>query len=419
MNAAYDYRKFALMYVDDEPQTVSNFEAYFSDTFDVVVATSGEEAWQIFSQNMDRFAIVMTDQRMPQSTGVQLLEKVRAVRPRVLRILATAYSDLDAAIAAVNTGAIYKYVTKPWDPPFMEILLKRGMEFFLLQRELDLLLREKMAAAQRLITTDRLLNLGLFSARLNQHLQNTLPAVKSFLEIPAFRSQTENPDIEQLRSPDYWRHFYDASLSQMESVENLLQGIHPLPLSPGIPLSDRVSLAEVIRGLVEEKRPALEAKNIQVNCACEEAPEIQGHRGLLSKAFELLLEEELANLAPGSSLSIKLAQSQNPSGQPGLALELTDNGPGISASNLQCLFDPFIAKKNGASPGYGQNLLACFLAVYHHGGTVSVAENPGGGSRFSIFLPTEPQASQSGQAQAYLEHVFGMESAWEQMLITP
>ena len=171
MNAAYDYRKFALMYVDDEPQTVSNFEAYFSDTFDVVVTTSGEEAWEIFSKDMDRFAIVMTDQRMPQSTGVELLEKIKLARPRVLRILATAYSDLDAAIAAVNSGSIYKYVTKPWDPPFIEILLKRGMEFFLVQRELDSLLKEKMAAMQRLMTTDRLLSLGIFAAGLNHHLQ--------------------------------------------------------------------------------------------------------------------------------------------------------------------------------------------------------------------------------------------------------
>ncbi len=121
MSATYNYAQFSILYVDDEAQTAANFKDYFSDIFDVKVATSGEEAWSLFSADPNSFAIVMTDQRMPNSSGVQLLEKVRASRPRVLRILATAYSDLDAAIQAVNSGAIYKYITKPWDPPTLEV----------------------------------------------------------------------------------------------------------------------------------------------------------------------------------------------------------------------------------------------------------------------------------------------------------
>jgi CheY-like chemotaxis protein len=70
--------------------------------------------------------LLMTDQRMPGEKGVWLLEKARQLRPRIIRILATAYSDMEAAVAAVNTGAIYKYVSKPWDPPLLESTLKRG-----------------------------------------------------------------------------------------------------------------------------------------------------------------------------------------------------------------------------------------------------------------------------------------------------
>src|SRR5215831_9534890 len=76
----------------------------------------------------DEIGVLMTDQRMPGEKGTWLLEKARQLRPRVIRILATAYADMDAAIAAVNTGAIYKYVTKPWDPPQLENTLKRGLE---------------------------------------------------------------------------------------------------------------------------------------------------------------------------------------------------------------------------------------------------------------------------------------------------
>ena len=132
---SFDYRKYAILYVDDEPQSVSNFQAYFADTFEVLIATSGEEAWDIFSREKGRIAIVVADQRMPGTTGVALLTRIKETSPRVIRVLATAFTELETAIFAVNDGAIYKYITKPWDPPALEMTLKRGMEFFLTEEE--------------------------------------------------------------------------------------------------------------------------------------------------------------------------------------------------------------------------------------------------------------------------------------------
>jgi len=125
----------------------------------------------------------MTDQRMPGEKGVWLLEKARQLRPRIIRILATAYADMEAAIAAVNTGAIYKYVTKPWDPPQLENTLKRGLEFFIVQRERDQLLREKMSVLHNMMIADRIVSLGLLAAGLSHHIRNSLVAVKTFLDL--------------------------------------------------------------------------------------------------------------------------------------------------------------------------------------------------------------------------------------------
>src|ERR1700761_5555192 len=250
MNPSYDYKQFSVLYVDDEPQTAANFKEYYEDTFNIEVATSGEEGWKIFKENPDRFAIVMTDQRMPNSTGVELLEKVRAVRPRVLRILATAYSDLDAAILAVNTGAIYKYITKPWDPPTLEITLKRGMEFFLVQRERDLLLHEKMFALQRLMMTDRLISLGVFAAGLNHHIRNSLTAVKTFLDLAPSKLKGEMLDVNHLRNPDYWHDFYGTVQSQITKVVSVLKNVAQIPEPPVLPLTDTVTINELLRKVV-------------------------------------------------------------------------------------------------------------------------------------------------------------------------
>src|SRR5262245_11852929 len=129
MMNSYDYKKYAVLYVDDEEMSLKNFARAFSDEFRILTAPSAQEGLKIFEKHKDDIGLLMTDQRMPGENGVWLLERARQLRPRIVRVLATAYSDMDAAIAAVNTGAIYKYVTKPWDPPQLEQTIKRGLEF--------------------------------------------------------------------------------------------------------------------------------------------------------------------------------------------------------------------------------------------------------------------------------------------------
>ena len=142
MENFYDYKKFAILYVDDEEKSLKYFVRAFEDQFRILTATNAQDGFKLLEQHQDDIGLLMTDQRMPGEKGVWLLERARQLRPRIIRILATAYADMDAAIAAVNTGAIYKYITKPWDPPQLENTLKRSLEFFMAQRERDHLLRE-------------------------------------------------------------------------------------------------------------------------------------------------------------------------------------------------------------------------------------------------------------------------------------
>src|SRR3974377_177556 len=160
MESLYDYQRFAVLYVDDEEQSLKQFARAFSDQLRILTAPSAQEGLKVLEQHKDDIGLLMTDQRMPGEKGVWLLEKARQLRPRIIRVLATAYSDMGAAIAAVNTGAVYKYVTKPWDPPQLENTLKRGLEFFIVQRERDQLLREKMSVLHNMMIADRILCLG-------------------------------------------------------------------------------------------------------------------------------------------------------------------------------------------------------------------------------------------------------------------
>ena len=106
-----------VLYVDDEEMALKYFTRAFENTFPILTALNATDGYRLLEQNRERIGLVITDQRMPGEKGVQFLERARQLHPRAIRILTTAYSDLNVAIEAVNSGAIYKYVTKPWDIP--------------------------------------------------------------------------------------------------------------------------------------------------------------------------------------------------------------------------------------------------------------------------------------------------------------
>src|SRR5213594_2152723 len=225
MQSFYDYKKFSILYVDDEEKSLKYFTRAFEDQFRIFTANNAQDGLKIFEAHKDEVGVLITDQRMPGEKGVWLLEKARQLRPRVLRMLATAFSDMEAAIAAVNSGSIFKYITKPWDPPQLETTLKRSLEFFIVQRERDQLLKEKMSVLHNIIIADRIISLGLLAAGLSHHVRNSLVAVKTFLDLAPAKLKEENLDLESLRNPDFWKDYYHNVQGQIEKVNTMLKDI--------------------------------------------------------------------------------------------------------------------------------------------------------------------------------------------------
>ena len=232
MNTIYDYKRFAVLYVDDEEKSLKYFTRAFANTFRVFTAPNAAEGFQLLEDHQDEIGVVMSDQRMPGEQGVQFLERARRLQPRIIRILATAFADLDAAIAAVNNGAVYKYVTKPWELRGLETTLKRSLEFFIVQMERDLLLREKLSSLHRMLIADRVLSLGVLAAGLGNRLRNTLEAVRRFLDLAPEMLQRENVDMEQLRNPNFWQQFHRRVQDQVKTVFGLLDDLNPEPDRP-------------------------------------------------------------------------------------------------------------------------------------------------------------------------------------------
>jgi two-component system probable response regulator PhcQ len=418
MQNLYDYKRFVVLYVDDEEKSLKYFTRAFQDQFRIFTATNAQDGLKLLEEHKDDIGLLMTDQRMPGEKGVWLLEKARQLRPRIIRILATAYADMDAAIAAVNTGAIYKYVTKPWDPPQLENTLKRGLEFFMVQRERDQLLKEKMSVLHNMMIADRIVSLGLLAAGLSHHIRNALVAVKTFLDLAPAKLEAEKVDLEGLRNPDFWKEYYQNVQGQIEKINNMLKDLWTASEKPTFTFGDQVRLHDVVADEVARLKDGLAAKQIEVeNQIPTSLPALNVDRPKFCRLFELLLKDELASLPPGSrvTVSAKLLNGARADKQE-VQVQVSDNGPGLPKEALRLVFDPFVVRSDSPME-YGIHLMACYFIVHHHGGRIDAKSEKGQGTTFTLRLPVNPNLAPPLQDESeFLQKVLLSETLWEKLI---
>jgi two-component system probable response regulator PhcQ len=416
MENQYDYKKFAVLYVDDEERSLTNFTRAFGHEFRLLTAANAQDGFKLFTEHADEIGLLMTDQRMPGEKGVWLLERARQLRPRVLRILVTAYADMDAAIAAVNSGSIYKYVTKPWDPPQLELTLRQALEFFMVQGERDQLLHEKMSVLRNMMIADRIVSLGLLAAGLSHHIRNSLVAVKTFLDLAPMKMAEERASKNGLRNPDFWTDYHQNVQSQIGKINTLLTDLrNSSDSSSATQFSDEVELSEVVGAAVEMFKEQFAARKIEVENKIPGAlPALRADRPKFQRLFELLLKDELAMLPSGSKISLSAELSGG--AKPEIIFRLTDNGPGLPQEALSVVFDPFVVR-GGVQSEYGINLMACFFIVHHHGGKIDAQSQPGRGTTFTVRLPLQPErAASSPDETEFLQKALLNDGLWEKLI---
>jgi CheY-like chemotaxis protein len=217
----YDYQRYAILFVDDEANTRKYFRRLFAEKFRILEAEDGVEALKVFLQHANEIAIVVTDQRMPNETGVGFLSKIAGDYPDVIKILSTAYSDIDAAIGSVNEGGIFRYITKPWDIPQLEVTLRRAMEFFTVKRERDALLGAKMQAMGNVLLSSRLVAFALAPVCAGIGCKRAAEAVASFVQAGVAGRRTGADGDSDLRSPD-WSRLHARQIALASGLETRL-----------------------------------------------------------------------------------------------------------------------------------------------------------------------------------------------------
>lgn len=420
MDQTYDYKRFAILYVDDEEKSLKQFTRALSDTFRIYTAPNATEGLKLLNEHLTDIGVVMSDQRMPGIQGVQLLERTRQLQPRIIRILATAYTDIEAAVAAVNTGAIYKYVSKPWDVAELEITLKHSLQFFVVQRERDLLLGEKLSVLHKLMITDRVLGLGVLASGLGHHLRNSMAAIRTFLELTPEMLHRERVDLDRLQHPSFWHDFHLKVQERIKGVVEVLDGMSQFTRPPEPLFQTEVRLHELVGQSLELLRPQFQERKIAVAVNIPaDLPVLKVDGNRFPRLFELLFRDELSNLQPGARVEISARLIEGTAAVPAeIALILNDNGPGLPEDSMRSVFDPFFVRTDKQDE-FGIYLMACFFIVHHHGGRIEVRSRPEGGLQFSIHLPVQPPASSPPESGGdFLARVMTNERLWEKLLTT-
>ena len=119
---------YKILFVDDETANLRLLERLFRNDYEMLVAESGAEALEILS--VHDVAVIISDQRMPEMTGIDFLKRAAEMRPQTVRIMLTGYTDAEALVEAINSGIVYKYITKPWNNEDLRHTIKRALQHY-------------------------------------------------------------------------------------------------------------------------------------------------------------------------------------------------------------------------------------------------------------------------------------------------
>jgi two-component system probable response regulator PhcQ len=397
MNPAYDYRKYAVLYVDDEEQALKYFKKAMDKDFTVLTATNVADANAIIDKDAARIGVVITDQRMPGALGVELLKRVKQQWPNMVRLLITAFSEIDSAIEAVNSGAIYKYITKPADLKELKETLKRAMEIFLNTSERETLLRERLAVIQRMIVADRVRSLAAMAGGISHHLRNSMTALTCFLEETAPKTAGVGAD------PQFAEQLWSLAHKERDHLLQIIQRVGQTVSETRKTFSDETDGAELIKRAIAAAS-SVTGRTIDTTID-PAAPRIKLDSEAATTAVKTLLNYVARLSEPADKIQITTSPATIDQ-KPAIVIHLAGGSKPWTEQDVAAFFTPFAFPASDPSD-LGVELLGAFSAAYHHGGDIIVNRTPPAGPGFDLLLPADPsQVRRPDLQEGLLEKLF-------------
>ncbi|HYQ16580.1 MAG TPA: ATP-binding protein [Polyangiaceae bacterium] len=366
-----------ILFVDDDEANLVVCEAACADTFEVLTASSAEAALE--HMHREEVGVIVADQRMPGTSGVELLERVRLEYPDTVRLLITAYTDVQAAVAAINRGRVRRYLRKPWEPDELRAELTDALDVYSMTRKLS-------AMEVRLRETERVYALGVVAASIAHEMKNPMMWVTNSLSF-AQRELRRIAEHSATGSVKQQIEEIEASLTDtrtgVDRVVDIVRGIE-MPTRSDSGALRPTDFAEVLRlslRLVSGELMRCASLELDVTCApkVKASPTKLGQvvLNLIVNAMQAISARPRAQNVISVRLRVEDAWA---------VLQVADNGPGIADADIDRIFDPFFTSKVGVGTGLGLAISRRIVEEIE-GSLIAGRDERLGGASFIVRLP--------------------------------
>ncbi len=403
---------YHILYVDDEEKALHYFKEIFGDEYTIHVANNALDGYRILQNYGPQIGLLLTDQRMPGPSGVELMEHARKLNPNLVRILVTAYTDYQAAVDAVNSGRCFRYLHKPWDPDELSAVIKHGLDYYHALIERERLLVEKAESVRNMLSADKVSGLGILAEGLNHHLRNALTVVRAFIDLAPMKLMEEIGGAHP-RDPSFWIDVQNQAQSQLERIQSMLARLAEASHSKRLERNDQCHLHSVINEMLEMFAGQMKEKNLKVEVSIDPSlPPVSVHGARFRQMWRLIFMEELTHLSPGDSIHISASVRQDAKGQKHMVMFVRDTGVWVGADKPVNLFDPFYTRSRKPDD-FGVNMMACYVTMHLHGGTAEARHLEPRGLELEFSLPVETTLEPKKE-EDFFRTLLNHEQRWKQ-----
>ncbi len=384
-------RRHTLLIVDDEADVLDSLRHQFHRSYRVLTCVAGTEAIKILET--DDVELILSDQRMPGMSGDEFLREARRLNPDAIRMLFTGYADIQAVINAVNEGHIFRYILKPWDSAELEAIIRQGVEQYELLAERRRLIAELQAANGQL-------------TRANEELARAGQLKTAFIEVASHEFNTpitlvlgltELLRLSNRNRPDQEHEILRQITASGRQLARLVTNILTLLRAEDFRrtlLRNPVNLVELIQKVVDQVRPFIHARRLEVNARLDAGLglfEIDADK--ISAVLINLLTNAIKFTPDGGAIDLVARLT----GEDEAEIQVDDHGVGLEPQALEHLFQPFFTQLDPSrhssgdfgfcKRGLGLGLSIAKQFVEMHGGRIAAESRPGGGTRITVRLP--------------------------------
>ena len=364
--------KPTILCVDDENDNLEALERIFRKKYNILKAISGPDALQIIDKSGDSISLILTDQRMPDMTGIEVLEKVIGRYPDMIRILITGFTDLESVIQAINKGQIYQYITKPWDPVELSNTVDRAVERFTVGRELAIKTKQLETAYNELKTLDDAKS--KFMILINHELKTPLTSIINFLSL---LNETPLTDDQKL--------YIDRTIKSSNKLRQIIEDVLILVRAElnQIHLDPQALIMTTIENLVNPENLTAKTKKHLIFVENIDALEFKADKRIFEQVLNRILSNAIKHSQDSSVIEIKGSKIGN-----FYEFKMINKGENISEPALKKIFLPFYIDENimNHSVGLGLGLSICDKLLKLHGTSLNI-RNVEDGVQVAFYFP--------------------------------